>query len=95
MLNKKITSGTVSQDSFFLFSFFSTKRGPWSQKLSQSALGWRLGSDLRVTDLRCKPKKRHTAICLGRGETQRALNSTSTRWGEGEAVRDISDVGFR
>lgn len=60
MLNKSVTSGTVSRDCFV------AQRGDPSLGSDQSPLGWRLSSD-QVIDLRCKLDVSPGAICLERG----------------------------
>lgn len=60
MLNKSVTSGTVSRDCFV------AQRGDPSLGSSQSPLGWRLSSD-QVIDLRCKLDISPGAICLEKG----------------------------
>lgn len=60
MLNKSVTSGTVSRDCFV------AQRGDPSLGSNQSPLGWRLSSD-QVIDLRCKLDISPGAICLEKG----------------------------
>ena len=96
MLNKSVTSGTVSQDCFV------AQRGDPSLGSNPSPLGWRLSSN-QVIDLRCKLDISPGAICLEKSlrpslpgeepQTQPAQNSTLAHWGK--AVRDLGDAEFR
>lgn len=77
MLNKSVTSGTVSRG-----CLLRKEENP-GHRSSQSPLGWRLGSDLHVTDLLVSTQHQSRCHLLGEGpETQGAPDSSPAHWGK-------------